>query len=464
MSENKVKKKFVFPSAYTMNDPFITPTRQITVTIPTEPTAPAVAPVTVTETTQKKTYSYSYTTEETPSVTPTSWILPRSDNDYIYFRDYNSGSPALSDYISFAHPGSGNSSAAQNAKRSWLKTELKYNEQTQKLEIDYDHKYWFEAQFTGPGKSMAKYNIWERFVDRYNGQDTVVWKIQPPDGYNKVRFCMYENGHCIRTTEEITFRLGEIYEKTDWGGTYKNEGGVDCYFNVPLNDEAHNNWATHRTTAGADNSDHRMDWSATSSMQQAERYTPTHQKITFHCNSNVVWHNIHIQFFKNTGTDANPNYQLIGQEFPGYMMEPYAYAGDSYRIGNYLTYELTIPEGATHFRVNNGVSTDPYNFSSNYTKLFTASDSPGRKNYANYFSINGDSNGHDVTSGTPVTLNYWDNYPPADERNKTYSDNEVDSDYDYIYFEAPNSWGNHVYAYFYGGGCRNRVCCNEWRQ
>lgn len=466
-------KEKTIPPAYIFNDPFVTPTKQINVDIPTKPTAPAVAPVTVTATTQKKTYSYEYATEGTPSVTPTSWILPRSDNDYIYFRDYNSGSPALGDNISFAHPGSGNTSAAQNAKRSWLRTDLKNNEQTQKLEIDYDHRYWFEAQFSGPGKADVKYAIWERFVDRYNKngkeQDTVVWKIQPPDGYNEVRFCMYDGGHCIRTTEKITFRLGEIYEKTDWGGIYKNEG-VDCYFNVPLNDEAHNNWATHRTTSGAADVDKRMtnfdSTNGASTMKQAKRYVPTEQKVIFHCNSNQVWHNIHIEFFKLVGSD----YQPVGQQFPGYMMEPYAYAGDNYRIGNYLTYELTIPEGATHFRVNNGVDingSSPYRYYSNYTKLYTASDNPNRKNYANYFSINGDGNGHNVTSGTPVTLSYWNDYPSADERNKTYSTNEVDSDYDYIYFEAPNSWGNHIYAYFYGGGNLRddnwqRACYSIW--
>ena len=447
-------KEKTIPPAYIFNDPFVTPTRQITVTIPTEPTAPAVAPVTVTATTQKKNYSYSYTTEETPSVTPTSWILPRSDNDYIYFRDYNSGNPALSDNVSFAHPGSGNTSAAQNAKRSWLRTDLKNNEQTQKLEIDYDHRYWFEAQFSGPNKADVKYSIWERFVDRYNSngqeQDTVVWKIQPPDGYNEVRFCMYDGGHCIRTTEKIEFRLGEIYEKTDWGGIYKNEG-VDCYFNVPLNDEQHQNWATHRTTAGAVDADKRMTNFNQSTMQQADRYTPTEQKVIFHCNSNQVWHNIHIEFFKLVGSD----YQTVGQQFPGYMMEPYAYAGDNYRIGNYLTYELTIPDGATHFRVNNGVDSDPYNYRSGYTKLHDATDKNGKKNYANYFKIQGAAGttaGFNVTSGTPVTLDDWSDYPSADERNKTYSTNAVDSDYDYIYFEAPSSWGNHIYAYFYGGG------------
>jgi len=455
-------KEKTIPPAYIFNDPFVTPTKQITVTIPTKPTAPAVQPVEVTNTTKKKTYSYKYETENTPSVTPTSWILPRSDNDYIYFRDYNSGSPADHDAQSFT--GGQDTTGSQNAKRSWLYTDFSTNVETQNHELNYTHNYWFEAQFSGPGKADVKYSIWERFVDRYNSngkeQDTVVWKIQPPDGYNEVRFCMYDGGHCIRTTEKIKFRLGEIYEKTDWGGIYKNEG-VDCYFNVPLNDEQHNNWATHRTT-GAGDPDKRMtnfdSTNGASTMQQAERYVPTEQKVIFHCNSNQVWHNIHIEFFKNTGTDQNPNYVSVGQQFPGYMMEPYAYAGDNYRIGNYLTYELTIPDGATHFRVNNGVAlngTSPYRYSSDYTKLYDATDKNGKKNYANYFKIQGAAGttaGVNVTSGTAVTLDDWTDYPSADERNKNYNANEVESDYDYVYFEAPNSWGSHIYAYFYGGG------------
>ena len=56
-------------------------------------------------------------------------------------------------------------------------------------------------------------------------------------------------------------------------------------------------------------------------------------------------------------------------------MEPYAYAGDDYRINGYLTYELTIPKGAKYFRVNDGVdltaSGRPYRYSTSITKLYT---------------------------------------------------------------------------------------------
>ena len=102
------------------------------------------------------------------------------------------------------------------------------------------------------------------------------------------------------------------------------------------------NWAKYRTTANSSDADKRMTGST---MEQAIRYTPTEQKVIFHCNSNQVWHNIHIEFFGADGTTP------VGQKFPGYMMEPYSYAGDNYRVGNYLTYELTIPKEAKYFRV-----------------------------------------------------------------------------------------------------------------
>ena len=445
------------PPAYTFNEPVIPPTRIVTVNIPDKPSHPGLEPVTATTTVT--TYTYNYPVSPTlPNAEEQDWILPRSDNDYIYFRDYNSGTAGEHDKRSFtADNGSNNPKAPQNANRSWLETNLKDNEQTQHLEIDYTHNYWYAAQFSGSGKQDVQYAIWERFVDRYSGQDTVVWKIQPPDGYNKVRFCLYDGDNCIRTTEQITFKLGEIYHKTNWGGMYKYENGNHCYFNVPLNDESHENWAKYRTTANSSDADKRMTGST---MEQAIRYTPTEQKVIFHCNSNQVWHNIHIEFFGADGTTP------VGQKFPGYMMEPYSYAGDNYRVGNYLTYELTIPKEAKYFRVNNGVKTSVYAYRSAITKLY-GTEKNGTKNYYNYFSINGTDSGVDVSNSSIFTLGHWPGIPSSDNLNKTYSDKPVDSDYDYIYFEAPSNWGTHIYAYFYGGGNLRednwqRACYSIW--
>ena len=132
-------------------------------------------------------------------------------------------------------------------------------------------------------------------------------------------------------------------------------------------------------------------------------------------------------------------------------MEPYAYADKAtYRINGFLTYELTIPDGAKYFRVNNGVvGTNQYQYSSKITMLKTDTT---RKNYGNYFSINGQSGKQAVTANTPVSLGSWNSYTNyGDKWNETYSAVEVDSDFDYIYFEKPADWSDHVYAYFYAG-------------
>ena len=67
------------------------------------------------------------------------------------------------------------------------------------------------------------------------------------------------------------------------------------------------------------------------------------------------------------------------------MMEPYAYAGSDYRLNDgYLTYELTIPKNATHFRINNGVSSGNYAFKTNITEIQNIS---GIKNGGNYYIL-----------------------------------------------------------------------------
>lgn len=149
------------------------------------------------------------------------------------------------------------------------------------------------------------------------------------------------------------------------------------------------------------------------------------------------------------------------------MMEPYAYAGDNYRVNGYLTYELTIPAEATHFRVNNGVNGGSYNFYSSITALHSAEDRNGRKNYGNYFKI---TDGSRNMTSQPITLTDWTSYPTGsgkDSWNEAYSTLDVNSDYDYVYFEAPSNWGSHVYAYFYGGGDLRkdnwqRACYSIW--
>ena len=458
-------KEVIIPKTYTYNDPFNTPSPIETTEVGSGPEVPAEdRNVRVTP----PTYTYTYTDKSVPSASDKDWILPRTDNDYIYFRDYNVnvGTVGMEDKQSFNDGAQ--DSVPQNDKRSWLYTRLKNNVQGQAKEIDYTHNYWFAAQFSGAGKQTVQYSVWERFVDRYTDpssrtSDTVVWKIQPPDGYTKVRFLMYDNDQCVRTTEEFSFKLGTIYHKTSWGGMYKEENGKKCYFNVPVEGEKY--WSTYYNGTVA-TPDKRQNYSTitdklsnvgntTAAPKQADRYTPTEQKIVFHCNSTVVWHNIHIEFFTDATSgeigafeQGGKYYKPVGQSFPGYLMEPYAYAGSDYRINGYLTYELTIPNEAKYFRVNNGVDgSSEYNFRSNITPFKHIE---GRKNYGNYFKIIDADRG---MNRQPITLTEWTSYTSTgDKWTESYSTLDVDSDYDYVYFEAPSSWGTHIYAYFYGGG------------
>ena len=413
---------------------------------------------TTSETTTTTYYNYSYQDETPPSVTEKTWIQPRTDNDYIYFRDFNTGTIGSNDTQAFKNSQNMPSGVTSiDDKRYWLNTNLKYNEQGQKQEIDYTHNYWFAAQFTKDGSDFKQYAIWERFVDAYsfNNQtiNTVVWKIQPPDGYNKVRFCLYDGDICIRTTQEVIFQLGKVYTRTDKGnGTTQH--GKQCYFDAPINDVQ--NWSTYYTTYNSSEQtgvkDKRL--ASTTDMYQADRYEPTEDKIVFHCNSDKVWHNIHIEFF-----DASNN--PIGQKAPGYMMEPYARAGSDYRINGYLTYELTIPKDAKKFRVNNGVDTtviSSYNYHSGMINLNTTGTA---KNKGNYFKLTSSN----VAANTDLAMEHWSNNRDTSE---TYSpNNEIESDYDYIYFEKPADWSDHVYAYFYGGGDLRgdnwqRACYSVW--
>ena len=83
-----------------------------------------------------------------------------------------------------------------NGNRSWRYTYFANQESAtqdnpkthnQTEELGFNDNYWFAAEFYGSNKKTVKYAMWERFVDQYNGVNTVVWKIQPPDGYEQVR-------------------------------------------------------------------------------------------------------------------------------------------------------------------------------------------------------------------------------------------------------------------------------------
>lgn len=466
-------KEINIPSTYEPNSLLIPPLMKITTTVNSSQTAPGADAYTTPPT--PSTYEYNYVEETPPTITEQDWILPRSDNDYIYFRDFNIGTTGT-----YSDDTGAFNSSDDNTR--WINTTLGRNSHGQSQELIYDTSLWIKAKFTAAGKPELNYSVWERFVDKYtvngNTYDTVVWKIQPPDGYTNVEFILCRGNEHLRNTKSFRYVLGNIYTKTDKG---EYDGGQYGY---PVKGE---HWSTNWNGTGASAPDKRQSYStfynadgtvtanagvnkqdyvynnvsSTSSQQapkQTERYTPTEQKIVFHCNSKVVWHNIHIEFF----SDAEGN-NPVGQASPGYLMEPYAYAPDNYRIYGYLTYELTIPEGATHFRVNNGVTTGDYAFKSEITPFKHIE---GRKNYGNYFKIK-DSD-RNVSSSNAIRLTEWKDYTSTgDKWNETYSSVDVTSDVDYIYFAAPSTWGTHIYAYFYGGGDLRkhnslRACYSVW--
>ena len=436
-------------TTYTINESETSPKLMASTSLNTKNIEPTDVHNETTITTPK----YNYTAAEGPSASESSWILPRTDNDYIFFRDYE---PGTADH----DPGLD--------KHAWLWTGFETNVYGQQKEIKYDHSYWYAAQFSGSGKSTVQYAVWERFVDRYDGKDTIIWKIQPPDGYTKVRFLLYHNNDCIRTTKEFTYKLGKLYTKTSWGGIYSNGN----YYEVPV---AESNWSTYynanQTTTGSSNTIKDSRLASTTNLYQADRYVATPQKVVFHCNCKTVWHNIHIEFFSDSAGE-----HPVGQAFPGYMMEPYAYANNEYRISGYLTYELTIPDGANYFRINDGVTNGgTYGYHTKITRLYNENNNPlieGKraieyKNYHNYFKI--DSS--DVNNTQNLKLKTWSNSfikSVGDDPNKIYKDNNaIESDYDYVYFAAPSTWGNHIYAYFYGGGNLRednwqRACYSIW--
>ena len=463
------------PPTYSFNEPKVVPMKKIQNKIPSGNGITLPDPEIISETIEIKKTTIEYGSDTPPTASDSDWILPRNDSDYIYFRDYNDANGGFlgdKDKTSFGSSG----------KVAWRETKFEDPSTNngvhgQNEEIGFkdegEGKYpWVAAQFTkNNGQDFVEYAVWERFVDTYNGIQTVVWKIQPPDGYDEVRFCLYYGDKCVRTTKRFKFKLGKIYHKTNWGSSYSSDNG-GSYWDVPVTVETANSgyWAP----VNASVNDKRMSGST---MAQARKYEPTEQKIIFHCNSQEVWHNIHIEFFE----DAAGTIPVNGQPFPGYMMEPYAYAGSDYRLSDgYLTYELTIPKTANYFRINNGIdkSTTPGKFDAEdqsryaYRTNIQAISKTGGKNYDNYYVLATNGRKECLSNGNPIEVQLIKNVNAitnlsGENTNVSYTDKDVDSDYDYIYFEKPSGWKDHVYAYFYGGGNLRadnwqRACYSAW--
>ena len=466
-------KETTTPDTFSSNDPQSIPNQMNGMKV-SKSTTDVGVPGLETTTEKTKTYTYSpssYNNPGVPSSSDKDWILPRNDTDYIYFRDYNTGTPGEHDSQSF---GSGDNRTWKQTTFANRKAATSSNpgthDQDQELGFSDGHT-WMAAEFSGSGKKTVRYAVWERFVDdHFADRNTVVWKIQPPDGYTHVRFMMMHDDTCVRKTVAINYKLGRIYHKTNWGGYWTSKDSKNCYYDVPVEYEYSTD--TDNYWAPEDIEPYDMRDSG-STMSQAKKYEPTDKKIIFYCNSQQVWHNIHIQFFKSNSENDTVN----GQAFPGYMMEPYAYAENNYRLRadnkeQYLTYELTIPKGATHFRINNGVSGGAYSYMTAITEI---SNDSNTKNGGNYFVLNttatdrtsclDSSNAPKQNVELHKSINTITNLS-HENTNKTYTTSKVTSDCDYVYFKAPSGWNN-VYAYFYGGGNLRddnwqRACYSSW--
>ncbi len=365
-----------------------------------------------TETQTATTYTYEYQTSDItpPNRNETQVITPRTDNDYIFFKDNQTSENSI--WKSVTIDGIG---------------ELQYNDG-----ITLKARFYDAADHV-----IGTYNIWERFVHYEDSK--VIWKIQPPDGATQVQILFNDGTYDKKCTEKFTFRKGEAYYKSGKG---------------PYNDNY--DW---ETPVG------RWNWSTTIGTP-AESYEPTANKVVFKLNHSRCWDNVHIMFF-----DSQDN--VIGQPFPGYLMEPYGYAGSDYKLGGKLCYELTIPQGATHFQINNGIGTG-YNGSEHgwYYTAKTALDltSSDKKNYNNYWKFDSDHADwyHDGT------LTKWSDSEITEGGDTVAADTslvfEEDSDYDYIYFEDTENWAgasDHMYAYYYGGDDLQadniqRACYSVW--
>ena len=166
----------IVPSTYNISKSITAPVPQPSIEIGgTEPSLPNITGDSVT------TYSYHYNpVTDKPDAEENAWILPRTDNDYIYFRDFNIGNTGEWDDVEVTDKANGN-------KKYWLKTTLGNNEYGQSQEINYNHDYWYAAVFYESGKSDVRYAMWERFVDKYQDTDTIVWKIQPTSAISMYR-------------------------------------------------------------------------------------------------------------------------------------------------------------------------------------------------------------------------------------------------------------------------------------
>lgn len=356
---------------------------------------------------------------------PTS-VTPRSDHDYIYFTDSDDNGDRW-----VAGTIRSNDSTSSPFKGKFDKT----NSNDQIYAVFYDSS---KNEISGWEWDDNR-TLWERYIDSYGD---IVYKVEPPEGAAYVRFHSSADGsNHVKQTEALPVKIGYGYKKT----TFKEN---DTYGNSVYNAKE---WRLSTNDVSGDDN----------SVTPTESFEYSDNKLIIRLDSNYDWDDLHIYFWHR---DANNVDTTVGQSYPGYLMEDYGKSdGNSGTATNptynpaRLQFEISIPNGATHFMLDNGskeASSNKYYVTEDYAINTNSS----YRNNGNYWKFG--NNGEPNSSNKFVLVN-WDNMPEAVPTSGL-------SDYDYVFFNCANvtSWvdGNHpkIYAHFYKIEGSVNVPYTEW--
>ena len=354
---------------------------------------------------------------EPPDYEHADSITPRTDHDYIFFKDNNVGN-ASGNSGQWIHEDNGNGVGYPDANGTM-------NVGGYRLFARFFDAQDRQVDAGGIVRSTTPdtqydINMWEKSASE---EGNPVFKVQPPAGAVKVQFYLAwssDLASCFTAchTQVTDFQLGMGFTKAS-----------------ASNNTALQNWviATNTNTQGGFPADPSVP------------YTPTVRKVVVTRNFNRDWDDLHIVWYRQTDTNT---YEVVGQDEPGYLMEPHGTGKNSL---NQDIYELTIPEGATHFKLNNGYNPNgntagnhTCRYETNYTALQSNSALMNNGNY--FYFANADSNDY-----LNLELTTWpESDIPIAFQAPVYSAN---SDHEYLYFTSPASWGSpeHLYAFYSGG-------------
>lgn len=382
---------------------------------------------------------------EPPNDPKTATITPRSDRDYIYFRDVQTNSHYVYSYNGDILDGG-----------YWIThpTYKDFNDGDNRVRSDNHNDTAGLVDAYTDSFQMGNYHVWAKFFNSLDEEigdrevtevyadenDVGTFKILPPDGAVQVQFYLKRTFIDYDPNNNPTYHdIALDHEDTHWGIHY-----APC-----ITEKIHFTLGEGYERTGERNDDQTekcITWALSTNEQNLGKTTtpmyPTDNKVVIHRNHTRNWDDLHICFYKE---DGNGGYTVVGQAEPGYMMEPY---GDG--TGDWGTYfELTIPDGATYFRVNNGTKGTTANTNRRYWSKYTQIlDQPNYQNGGNYYEF---QNAND-TDYENLTLVQWSSGIPE---NCMGSSTAALSDYDYIYFTCPDGWidedHTHLYAYYNGG-------------